>query len=67
MTKLQWTAVAAALGLGILAQIPGHDDAALDGHHHKGMAEHDAGTASMPAAATAAGLETVSLAITGMT
>ncbi len=51
MTKLQWAGVIGALGLGVLAQIPNHDDQSMTGHE-------------MPAAD---GENAVSLAISGMT
>ena len=53
MTKLQWAGVIGALGLGVLAQIPQHDDQAMPGHE--------------PQVPTAVGENIVSLAISGMT
>ena len=35
MTKLQWAGVIGALGFGVLAQIPNHDDQAMSGHEHQ--------------------------------
>lgn len=45
MTKRQWVAVAAALGLGILAQIPLHDHTETAGHDHDIATHHDERTA----------------------
>ncbi len=51
MTKLQWAGVIGALGFGVLAQIPNHDDQSMPGHE---MLAAD-------------GENMVSLAISGMT
>ena len=53
MTKLQWTAVIGALGLGVLAQIPSHDNVSMAGHEHEVPPVEDGNI--------------VSLAISGMT
>ena len=61
MTWKEWTAVGAVIGVGIVLQIPGHDDVAM---------EHGAlGNADLPAEmAAATGLyRTVALDVTGMT
>ena len=52
MTKLQWAGVIGALGLGVLAQIPNHDQS-MPGHENQ-----------LPAAG---GDNVVSLAVSGMT
>ena len=65
MTKLQIAAVAAALGLGVLAQIPEHDHDAMAGHNHTAMDSGDemlAATSSMPV-----GLHSARYNVTGMT
>ncbi len=36
MTKLQWGLVIGALGLGVVAQIPNHNDQEMAGHAHDG-------------------------------
>lgn len=59
MKKLQWVAVAAVLGLGILYQIPHHDHGQLPDHEQ----EH---TAALTAAAGDPEA-VVSLAVSGMT
>jgi hypothetical protein len=53
MTKLQWAGVIGALGFGVLAQIPNHDDQSMPGHE--------------PQLPAAGGENVVSLAISGMT
>ncbi len=53
MTKLHWAGVIGALGLGVLAQIPNHDNQAMSGNGQQ-----------LPAAG---GENLVSLAISGMT
>ncbi len=45
MTKRQWVAVAAALGLGILAQIPLHNRTETPGHDHDIAAQQNERTA----------------------
>ena len=54
MKKWEWSAVAVALGAGVVAQIPDHDDASMPGH------------SDMEVAASSAFL-TATLDITGMT
>lgn len=56
----QWAAVCAVIGVGILSQIPGHDDAAM---------EHPSdGHATMPSMPEPQGpFATVALEVTGMT
>ena len=56
MTKFEWGIVVVAVGAGVLSQIPNHDDMEMDGQEYV-----------MPAMEAAAGMEVVSLAITGMT
>ncbi len=65
MTTRQWILVAAALGIGIMAQIP--MDHAVDGPesgapHDMASPDHAADMADMPS-----GLAQVTFAITGMT
>ena len=56
----QWAAVCAVIGVGILSQIPGHEDAAMD---HTGE-DHGA----MPLTAEPQGpYATIALDVTGMT
>ncbi len=54
MKKWEWFAVAVALGAGVVAQIPDHDDASMPGH------------SDMEVAASSA-FRTATLDITGMT
>ncbi len=71
MTTRQWILVAAALGIGIVAQIP--MDHAMDGPKSgagRDMASHDraaAGEAMEAMADMPSGLAQVTFAITGMT
>ncbi len=53
MTKLQWTGVIGALGVGVLLQIPTHNHEEMPGH------EHDL--------AAVTGENVVTLAVSGMT
>ena len=57
MTKLEWGLVAIAVGLGIMSQIPNHDDMEMDAHEHAAPALED----------VAPSLTLVSLDISGMT
>lgn len=61
MSWKEWTAVSVVIGVGILLQIPGHDNVQMD---HEAMGHGD-----MPAEmATATGVyRTVALDVTGMT
>jgi hypothetical protein len=54
MKKWEWVAVGVALGAGVVAQIPDHDDMSMTGH------------SEMEVAASSA-YRTASLDITGMT
>lgn len=54
MKKWEWLAVAVALGAGVVAQIPGHDDMSMPGHSDMEMAAPSA-------------FRTATLDITGMT
>ena len=63
MTTREWALVGAVVGLGIVAQIPGHGES--EGEHDHGAMDHEA-MAAMQAAA-APGSATVSLHVTGMT
>lgn len=58
MSKLEWGAVAAVLGLAIVSQIPHHAHEAKPGNEH---ADHAIGEAATGDAAT------VTLAVSGMT
>ena len=53
MTKLQWAGVIAALGVGVLAQIPWHDPEETSGRNHE--------------LAKASSENMVTLAVSGMT
>ena len=69
MSKTQWLLVSAVIGLGIFAQITGHEPMADaqhqgdDGHDHPVMAE----TTSRLAPSEAQNATTVLLDVTGMT
>lgn len=56
MTKLQWAGVVGALGLGIVSQIPTHDQETMPGHE-----------LGMAAMSVDSGPATVTLNVTGMT
>lgn len=66
MTKLQIAGVAAALGIGILSQIPGHDHTAMDGHDHGALPAEDQ-QLSIAATSTDSRYSEVFLDVTGMT
>lgn len=63
MTRREWAAVVLVIGGGILLQIPGHDDGAMD---HAGMDHAGMDHAEMEHGADAR-LETVVFDVTGMT
>ena len=58
MKKIEWVAVGAVLGLGILSQVPHHDHAQMPEH------DHEFGAAAQGVTDDAA---TVTLAVSGMT
>ena len=66
MTKLQIAAVAAALGLGVLAQIPEHNHDAMDGHNHTLPGNSDRLQHST-VSPNPEGLQTALFNVTGMT
>lgn len=66
MTKLQIAAVAAALGLGILAQIPERDHDELNGHDYTAIVAEN-GVMAAANQPTPEGLLTALLNIEGMT
>ena len=61
MSWKQWTAVAAVIGLGIVLQIPGHDDLEMD---HDGPGAVDE---MLQMSAEEGPYRTVALDVTGMT
>ncbi|MFQ5703466.1 MAG: hypothetical protein ACE5HT_05520 [Gemmatimonadales bacterium] len=63
MTKLQWAGVIAALGIGIVAQIPERDHDKMAGHNHGDAMD----MGEMPVMNSPAGATTVTLNVTGMT
>lgn len=61
MTRKHWTAVLVVIGLGIVSQIPGHEEAMTE---HRPLEER---SALADAAAANGPYRTIALEVTGMT
>ena len=68
MSWKHWTAVLVVIGVGIVLQIPKHDDETVDEHAHMpGGAASTAESSAVPVAEPAGPWRTIVLEVTGMT